>query len=242
MSLTQSPLANRVANRSSLSEQVVEFLTEAIVGEQLAPGDSLPSEAEIAAQFQISKPTARETLKRLEGVGLVEIAHGKRTIVNEVSKWDVLSPLIANAFRAVGRAEPLEKQYWELRRIVEIAAARYAAERATPEQRQQLLQIVADTEAEAAGAADVTRIREFDSSFHDLIGRASGNYVLRRVSVPVYGFLLWLRRLTLDAVDTVIAQHRQIAVAVARGDADAAGEAMERHIAFSESVNIGSTD
>lgn len=239
---TQLLTTSRFPLRSSLSEQVVEFLAQTIVGGELQPKDSLPSEAQIAAEFKTSKPTARETIKRLESVGLVEIAHGKRTTVNDFEKWDVLAPLVADAFRAVGRAESLEKQYWELRRIVEVAGARYAAQRATPEQCQAMLQIVAETEAEAAVAADVTRIRELDASFHDLISRAAGNYVLRRVSVPVYDFLLWLRRLTLDAVATVIVQHRGIAEAIARGDVDAAGEAMEIHIEWSEAINIPSRD
>jgi GntR family transcriptional repressor for pyruvate dehydrogenase complex len=241
MSFLSAPPADRLAIRSSLSEQVVDFLAQAIVGGELKPGDSLPSEADIAVQYGVSKPTARETVKRLEGLGLVEIAHGKRTIVNDMTKWDVLSPLVANAFRAIGGAEPLERQYWELRKIVEVAASRYAAQRATPEQREQLVRIVADTEDEARGNADMGRIRELDALFHDLIGRASGNYVLRRVSVPVYGFLLWLRRLTPDAVDTVIVHHRTIAEAISRGDPEGAAEAMEAHIAFSEAINIRSS-
>jgi GntR family transcriptional regulator, transcriptional repressor for pyruvate dehydrogenase complex len=232
------PPTRPLAIKSSLSEQVVDFLAQSIVGGELNPGDSLPSEADIAIQFGVSKPTARETLKRLEGLGLIEIAQGKRTIVNDQSQWDVLAPLVANAFRAVGRAGALERQYWELRRIVEIAAARYAAERATPEQCAELLKIVADTEAEAAGTPDMTRIRDLDAAFHDLIGRASANYVLRRVSVPVYGFLLWLRRLTPDAVGTVLEHHRTIAEAIHRGDPDAAAAAMETHVEFSEAINI----
>jgi DNA-binding FadR family transcriptional regulator len=223
--------------RGRLSEQLLEYLVKVIVAGEVAADDVLPSEAEIAAQFEVSKPTARETLKLLQTLGLVTIAHGKRTIVNDVNHWDLLSPIVANAFRTVGRGEELEGQYWQLRRIVEAGAARFAAESASADQRAELLQLVAEMEKAAEKPSDMTKIRALDQAFHDLIGQASGNYALRSVCAPVYDYLLWLKRLTPKSLGETLRQHREIANAIAGADPNAAAEAMEAHVAWSETVN-----
>lgn len=51
--------------------------------EQLAPGASLPSEAELALHYQVSRLTIREAVKLLAGRGLLELARGRRAVVRE---------------------------------------------------------------------------------------------------------------------------------------------------------------
>ncbi|PAR39660.1 GntR family transcriptional regulator [Vibrio metoecus] len=66
---------------STKSENLTEYLIEAIVDGQLAPGSKI-SEPELAKQFQVSRGPLREALMRVEGLGLIErIPHiGARVI------------------------------------------------------------------------------------------------------------------------------------------------------------------
>ncbi|ELL1563347.1 GntR family transcriptional regulator [Vibrio cholerae] len=66
---------------STKSENLTEYLIEAIVEGQLAPGSKI-SEPELAKQFQVSRGPLREALMRVEGLGLIErIPHiGARVI------------------------------------------------------------------------------------------------------------------------------------------------------------------
>ena len=60
-----------------LGEAVIERITQAIHDGRLKPGDALPSEAQIAASFGVSKPIAREAIRQLAAMGVVHIQQGK---------------------------------------------------------------------------------------------------------------------------------------------------------------------
>src|SRR5262245_23980231 len=62
---------------SRLGEAVIERLTQAIVDGHLKPGDPLPSEGQIASTFGISKPIAREALRELAAMGVIQVQQGK---------------------------------------------------------------------------------------------------------------------------------------------------------------------
>jgi DNA-binding GntR family transcriptional regulator len=69
---------HRGANRPPAHAQIVERLTDAIASGDLAPGDRLPSERELAAQLGVSRMTLRQALSTLASRGLVRRAIGRR--------------------------------------------------------------------------------------------------------------------------------------------------------------------
>ncbi|GIB06891.1 transcriptional regulator, GntR family [Vibrio cholerae] len=81
--MKSSPLVRQASTEkeSTKSENLTEYLIEAIVEGQLAPGGKI-SEPELAKQFQVSRGPLREALMRVEGLGLIErIPHiGARVI------------------------------------------------------------------------------------------------------------------------------------------------------------------
>jgi DNA-binding FadR family transcriptional regulator len=236
-------LVHEAPTRATLSAQVLESLVRAIVRSDYGPGDAFPPEAEIAEVFGVSRPTARETLKLLQTLGLVDIGHGRRTVVTAVTEWDVLSPIVAGAFKAEGRERELATQYWQLRHIVETTAAYLAATHATGEERAALRALVAAME-QSATAHDLASVLELDSEFHDLVGRASSNLALRRVSVPILQFLAWSSdsKLTVDSLGVLVEQHDRVAAAIAEGDGDAAAAAMDAHIIWAMEVESSTGD
>ena len=66
-----------------VADKIAEKLRAAIVGGRLRPGDALPSERELAEQYDVNRSTIREAMGRLETWGLVKIRHGGATRVSD---------------------------------------------------------------------------------------------------------------------------------------------------------------
>src|SRR3954454_14207260 len=113
-------------------EAMVELVGDIVAG-RLAPGDALPREVTLAERFDISRGVARECLRALEERGLATVKHGSTTTVNPREDWDLFDPDVIAASLAGPGAVALLAEYIECRRIVEIEAAGFAAERATSE-------------------------------------------------------------------------------------------------------------
>src|SRR5436309_4374530 len=66
-----------VAGRSvSLSSQIVAEVRDALFEKRLKPGDFLGTEKDLAARFEVSRIVARDALRTLEALGIVEIRMG----------------------------------------------------------------------------------------------------------------------------------------------------------------------
>ena len=78
----RNPSKTTSNSEPSAVERVVGRLMELILGE-LAPGTRLPSEAELARQYEVSRLTVREAVKVLAGRGLLEVSRGRRAVVRE---------------------------------------------------------------------------------------------------------------------------------------------------------------
>lgn len=104
---------------------VVQHITDLIKQGQLQPGDFLVSERALCQQFGISRTSVRKALAILSGMGLVEVTPRSGARVAQVSSQpaiDLLSQMIArNRHQAV--------HLYEVRRLIEVQAARLAAMR-----------------------------------------------------------------------------------------------------------------
>src|SRR5919109_3136745 len=116
------------------ADQVLDRLGQAIVGGRYAAGDKLPTEDELARKLGVSRPSLREGLKALARKGLIESRTRRGTIALGRSHWDVLD---RDVLRWTAAAPP-DGEFLiglvEARSIFEPAAARLAAQRATPAQ------------------------------------------------------------------------------------------------------------
>jgi GntR family transcriptional repressor for pyruvate dehydrogenase complex len=154
-----------------LADSVIAQLSNAIVEGRLKPGDRLPSEAQIALSFGVSKPVAREALRELAALGVVQVHHGKATRVGEISVG-----ILARFYRfAIGSTADGLRQAIELRRILEPQLAKLAAERRTPADCETLRALIAQMDA---ARGDVPRWIEADLAFHNAIAVATHNRLL----------------------------------------------------------------
>ena len=213
----------RVDKRDTVS-QVLAALHRRIVGGQLKAGTALPPERELAAELGVSRFSLREALRVAESQGLVEISRGKRTRVVVDSASSVVAAMDLTLRRGI--ASPL--QLTEARLVVEVAVARRAAERMTPELLAALQQTI-DRYEQAAGDVEV-RVSQ-DLEFHQLLARASGNPVFEMILATLGRLIVMsLRRTDPHAAHGTPDTHQRILRAVAAGDASAAAQEMRAHL------------
>jgi GntR family transcriptional repressor for pyruvate dehydrogenase complex len=224
MSSVTGDLALTPVSRHKLGEAVARQLLDEIRDKRLAPGTRLPSERELTTALGVGRSTVREAIQGLAMLGVLDIRHGQGAFVADPSRADGQSRI------AAGLARGVTQNLFEARRIVEVEAARLAAERRTDEELDGIAAVLADhEEAIAVGALGV----EFAVAFHLRLAEASHNDVLVGF-VATLSEVLEERGHTLEQIpgyrEWELAQHRAVFAAVQAGDRQDAGRAMRRHL------------
>ena len=218
--------------RVKLHEQVAQQLALRIVSGEIAADDSVPAEPDLAEQFAVSKTVVREAVQMLSSAGLVQVRHGKRTAVLDADSWNVLDPLVFEAYRALGKSKALLADLYAVRSLLEPPAARWTAERAEDEDVARLMALI-DEISEAAKAGEEHRVLDADRRFHlQIIEIAGANMVLHAIFRDLEALLrgLWSMPLPQDHLAEIHRQHAAIADGIATGDGLAAEERMRAHI------------
>lgn len=216
--------------RSSYT-QVAEQLRDLITRGDLAPGHRLPSEAEMAPLFGVSRSTIREALRILVTDGLVETKRGVRggTFVVDVDASHVEGLLNStlNLLAVTNRVGP--DDFLDAWHAIEAPAAALAAVRATPDDVDQLFHLCEPTRDDLSRPDVVVR----NTNFHSTVLHASRNLLLEAMGRPVAA----VARARFSQTDPdrefltmIVNEHRQIAEAIADADPDAARTATVNHI------------
>lgn len=161
--------ALRAARRTGLIDQVIEQLREQIVAGTWPIGGRIPTEAELAQLTGTSRNTVREAVQSLVHAGLLERRQGSGTYVLAASE------LAGAVSRRVAGAH--QHHVLEVRRALEVGAARLAAQRRTPEDVQRMRELLAARNA-AAERSDLREVAAKDVELHRAIGQAAHNPVL----------------------------------------------------------------
>jgi DNA-binding FadR family transcriptional regulator len=211
------------------------LIAEIVFGE-LAPGDMLPRETDIAERFAVSRGVARECIRGLEERGLISVRHGKGATVNPPSAWNEFDPDVLAALLEGPKAVEILSEYIECRRILEVEAAGLAAERATPEtlaaMRSAYERMEESTRQLVSGTAEKL-FHEADLAFHEALIAATENKALGNLVQRLHAALLTARyplARPQNRVDRALPEHERILSAVASGDADEARAAMREHL------------
>ena len=213
-------------------ERVLDRLGLAIVAGRYAAGDKLPTEDELARKLGVSRPSLREGLKALARKGLIESRTRRGTIALGRERWDVLD---ADVLRWTASSPPDHAfllSLIELRAIMEPAAARLAASRATPAQ---ILEIEHAYQGMVDSLPDdIDGCHHHDLAFHRSIFAACGNAILQRFYDAIGALLLTLFRASTQARESYensLAEHGAVAVAIRRRQPGDAEKAMHKLLA-----------
>lgn len=218
----------REVRARSLPVQVAGVLARRIATGELNDGLA-PSELQICREFEVSRAVAREALKMLSSVDMVEISQGRRVVVRPPAQWDYLNPLLMEWLPADEIPQLLE-ELQEARIIIEPGLAARAAEMATTEDLERLR---AALDGMVASVTQPDPFTEYDFEFHLQVCRMTRNRVLERFMYSSRWWQSASRRITNrqpGAVSTAISDHQHVYDAIAAGDSHAAVKEMRRHL------------
>lgn len=220
-----------MTKRKPLSTIVAESLAEKIRSGQLAPGVQLPTEAELCAEYDVSRTVVREAVARLRSDGMVVPHQGRGMFVSEMPGPQKFS-IPDDALKTLPETIAL----LELRLSVEVEAAGLCAERRTEAEADAIRALMEQVDAQHEDPSAVQI--HYDYDFHLAIAKAARNEF-------IHGFLSYLKpmivpRYQLGYVvasgrkDTYYArihnEHEAIVGAIERQDAGAARRAMRKHL------------
>ena len=197
---------------ATLRDMVQEQMRDAIIEGHFQPGERLV-ERPLCEQLGVSRTVIRETIRYLEAEGLVEILPGKGPIVALLNWQDA-------------------QQIYDLRRMLETAAARRCAEQITPD-RADRLQAALTQLQEVVGARKPGEMFRATADFYREIFEGAGHHIAWKIVQRLNGRISRLRMMTLSSTERVRPgpEHmRAICAAITSGAPDAAAEAVMRHL------------
>jgi DNA-binding FadR family transcriptional regulator len=216
-----------VQRSERLSEKVAGTLGRRIVSGRYQPGEILPTEPKIQMEFGVSRTAVREAIRVLSAKGLTASRPKIGTRVRPMADWNMLDPEVLRWQMDQSPTEEFIQSLFEMREIIEPAAAARAAERALDGEIDALGIAMDAIQNQKRGSAEQIRA---DIEFHMIILSASRNPMLRSVGAMIesalsISFTLGWR--TAMAEDAVL-QHRAVYDAIRKRDGDEAFLAMRR--------------
>jgi DNA-binding GntR family transcriptional regulator len=207
------PVFSGRLDRRKMTDWVWEELRAAIVELRLRPGEPL-REAALAEQLGVSKTPLREAFARLEQEGLVETTSFKGAVVTGYSERDL-------------------REIYELRALLEGAAARSAADGSTEETVRQLGDLV-DRSRRVRDAGDLTSLAALLGDFDEVVYSHVTNDRIAALVNNLRAHLTRIGKLTEGIpgrVEASVEEHAAIVEAIAARDPDEAERLMRVHIA-----------
>jgi len=218
--------------KDTLSSQLIRYLLDRIAREGLKTGDLAPSEGQVCQDLKVSRGTVREAYRSLAALGILEIESGKRPRVGGLDA-SALTQIIAFALRT---ARVSAAQVVQLRRAVEIDAARQAAQSGTEAQFDRLRECVV---AMNESGTDHERIIAADVDLHVALAEATQNPLFALMIKGLRGPLedsmaegLKGQR-TYGELLEVHKAHKALVQRICARDCDGAAQAMARHFDIS---------
>jgi GntR family transcriptional regulator, rspAB operon transcriptional repressor len=210
-----------LSERRTMTDAVYEQLKTAIVELRIPPGSPL-REAEIAQGLSVSKTPVREALGRLEQDGLVTLNSFRSALVTEYTARDL-------------------QEIYELREIIEVAAARAAAESMSEKGLAGLGRIASECvrlNAQGGGggggnAGGTPELVQLISEFDTVLYEEVTNRRIRAILENLAAHLARIGRLTTEIpgrIDASVREHAQIYEAIERRDPENASRFMREHI------------
>jgi DNA-binding GntR family transcriptional regulator len=197
---------------ASLAERAYHEIKRLIITGGLAPGAAI-LEGTLAARFGVSKTPIREALKRLELEGLTRVLPRVGYVVSPVSVGDV-------------------RALFELRMMLEPAAAELAADRVSPELLAEL-DSLARVSFAGADRENYAQLLEVNSRFHLDVVRGAGNARLTEILARALAEAERILHMAVDlrdASDLIIRDHVEIVRALREKDGARARRVSERHL------------
>ena len=213
---------------------VTERLKEMIITGVYKTGEKLPNESTLCEQFNVSRITVREALKKLNMMGILDIRQGKGTFVKQVDLGLFMKPL----YQLIDFEDVDIECIYSAREYIENGTAGMAAKKRTEEDLKSLEKILRELKL-AIESENLVQVEYLDSSFHLRIAECARNPILYACLQAIEEInRTCLKRFSkyLTLLDDCYEEHYQIYEAVQRQDKEGAIKAMTAHTLSSKKV------
>mgnify|MGYP003365156447 CR=1 FL=1 len=205
-------------SRPSLVASALEAMREQIATGAWPVGQRIPREVELAEMFQIGRNTVREAVRVLSHAGVLEVCQGDGTYVRTVE-----DP--TSVMQAISRSSL--RDHFELRAVLEVEAARRAAERRSARDLRAMEKAL-KARGEWSDEGDIDAFLERDAAFHLAIAEAGRNDAL----TELYRYFLTVARqaarsamIEHDVAEPGFVLHERLFQAIAAQDSARAARA-----------------
>jgi DNA-binding GntR family transcriptional regulator len=205
------------AGQVSLAHFVYTRLRQEIRNRELVSGTRL-RETDIADRLAVSRTPVREALKRLESEGMVRFAPPRGYVVVQLSEKQVM-------------------ELYAMRKVLVGAAARFAAEQASPIEVLSMNQVIAQLERTKVAE----EVAALNRRLHEIIVAAAHNEYLYKASNVLGDALALLGTTTYSQpgrIKSGLAENKQIVACIARHDADGAEKAAQAHVSAATELRL----
>ena len=221
--------------RDRLHEQIARRIEKQITGAKMKPGDRLPAERVMSMKFGVSRPVVREALRTLQAKGLLAVRQGGGAYVTRPKAGPSFTVELTRRLRA--KKASLDNLY-EMRELLEVEAARLAAERRSRGDLQKMKNAI---ERMREYAAEEDRFATADLQFHLFLTRAARNPLLTFMVEAISDLLLHYRKAAYRRSSTIavtggLEHHEKIYRSVFAGDARRAVKDMRDHLAQAHKI------
>lgn len=224
-----------------LGVAVVRSLVEEIVTGQAQPGRLLPPEDKLCEHFGVSRTVLRESIKRLQEKGLLDVSPGRGTTVRPPENWNVLDQVVLDVMLEHDETLGVLNELSAVRAALEsVCAAGMAAshtQSGLSEVKARLDEMASLIDACVAhNPADIWEaFGRADADFHITIARHSGNHLALSMLAILNTKARWhprnIQNRELWMFQTAVDEHRRIYELIESGDVSAVELEMRTHIA-----------
>lgn len=167
-------------NSTSVVEQTINFLTDAIIRRELKPGSKIPTEIELSEKLGVSRNTVREAIKTLIFMGVLEIRRPEGTFVHSGFTESLIDPMV---YGIILNQDDSYDSLMELREMTEVGVIRLVMEKASDEEIEKLREPLSALEAACrAEKPDLDTVFNADNAFHEAINELGGNQMVIKIS------------------------------------------------------------
>lgn len=167
-------------NSTSVVEQTINFLTDAIIRRELKPGSKIPTEIELSEKLGVSRNTVREAIKTLIFMGVLEIRRPEGTFVRSGFTESLIDPMV---YGIILNQDDSYDSLMELREMTEVGVMRLVMEKASDEEIEKLREPLSALEAACrAEKPDLDTVFNADNEFHEAINELGGNQMVIKIS------------------------------------------------------------
>lgn len=228
----------RPMEQKSIVDRIIARLSDAVLSGQLAPGQRIPTETELADSMNVGRNSVREAIKALVTVGVLVIRRAEGTFVADGFNDRMMEPMIYGLILEGGSTPAV----LELRHIFEVGVLQLAIEKATEADVERLGAALRYLEKTIRQSPTAEALMMADIAFHDEMQRIAGNPLVEKMSFVVERVARDSRQKAIERfraggeLDEFLSLHRNLYEVVANRDKARVVDAMNDHFRYWKDV------